>query len=260
MNRETPRSTRQNAKLYAKTRHFSVLCAVFVFSSILIFTGCTKNEAAASRTQTTTSVADVIQQRIAETDNTNAVTVTATSANTDNAEVSTTAGVAATTATTGNADNAGVAPAPTQKETVAQIANSAPTAAPTKQERVKPERPSSESVSVDVDLTTLSSTMVYSEVLNIMTAPETYVGKTVKMKGYFGYYHDENTDKYYFACMIPDATACCAQGIEFILTDEYLFPDDYPEEGEVVTVAGEFMIYEEDGSTYFTLKDSKLLS
>ena len=244
MNRETQSSTRQNAKLCAKNRYFSVLCAVFVFSSALIFTGCSKNEAAASRTQTT-SVADVIQQRIAETDSANAVTVAAASA---------------TTATTGNADNAGVAPAPAQNETGVQIANSAPAAAPTKQERVKPERPSSESVSVDVDLTTLSSTMVYSEVLNIMTAPENYVGKTVKMKGYFGYYHDENTDKYYFACMIPDATACCAQGIEFILTDEYLFPDDYPEEGEVVTVAGEFMIYEEDGYPYFTLKDSKLLS
>lgn len=122
-----------------------------------------------------------------------------------------------------------------------------------------PEPIKSESVSVDVDLTALSSTMVYSEVLNIMTAPETYIGKTLKMKGYFGYYHDEKTDKYYFACMIPDATACCAQGIEFILTDDYLFPDDYPQEGEIVTVAGEFMTYEEDGSTYFTLKDSKLL-
>ena len=207
----------------------------------------------------------MIQQRIAETDSANAVTVAAASANTDSTEVSTTAGVtttpattattgaSTTSATTGNAD-------PAQNETGVQIANSAQAAAPTKQERVKPERPSSESVSVDVDLTTLSSTMVYSEVLNIMMSPETYVGKSVKMKGYFGYYHDENTDKYYFACMIPDATACCAQGIEFILTDDYVFPDDYPEEGNIVTVAGEFMIYEEDGSTYFTLKDSKLLS
>ena len=117
----------------------------------------------------------------------------------------------------------------------------------------------SENVSVDVDLTALSSTMVYSEVLNIMTYPQTYVGKTVKMRGIFSYYHDEQTDQYYFGCIIQDATACCAQGIEFILTDDYLFPDDYPTEGEIVTVAGEFDIYKENGLDYFTLRNSKLL-
>ena len=101
--------------------------------------------------------------------------------------------------------------------------------------------------------------MVYSEVLNIMTYPETYVGKTVKMRGIFAYYHDEQTDQYYFGCIIQDATACCAQGIEFILTDDYLFPDDYPTEGEIVTVAGEFDIYKENGLDYFTLRHSKLL-
>ena len=45
----------------------------------------------------------------------------------------------------------------------------------------------------DVDLTTLSSTMVYSEVYNMMTAPSDYIGKNVKMKGNFSYYQDPNT-------------------------------------------------------------------
>ena len=71
--------------------------------------------------------------------------------------------------------------------------------------RIKPEHPAAKSVSVDVDLTALSSTMVYSEVLNIMTAPETYIGKTLKMNGIFSYYYDENTNKYYFGCIIQDA-------------------------------------------------------
>lgn len=59
---------------------------------------------------------------------------------------------------------------------------------------------------IDVDLTALSSTMVYSEVYNMMTSPEDYIGKTVKMKGMYSVYHDESTDKYYFACIIKDAT------------------------------------------------------
>ena len=36
---------------------------------------------------------------------------------------------------------------------------------------------------IDVDLTKLSSTMVYSEVYNMMYTPDDYIGKTVKMKG-----------------------------------------------------------------------------
>ena len=63
----------------------------------------------------------------------------------------------------------------------------------------------------DIDLTALSSTMVYSEVYNMMTAPSDYIGKNVKMKGAFSYYQDPNTGNEYYACIIQDATACCAQ-------------------------------------------------
>ncbi len=37
---------------------------------------------------------------------------------------------------------------------------------------------------IDVDLTKLSSTMVYSEVYNMMYTPDDYIGKTVKMNGH----------------------------------------------------------------------------
>ncbi len=79
---------------------------------------------------------------------------------------------------------------------------------------------------IDVDLTALSATMVYSEVYNMMYYPENYVGKTVKMKGIYIVYHDEDSDKYYHGCVISDVTACCSQGIEFELTDDYKYPAD----------------------------------
>ena len=79
---------------------------------------------------------------------------------------------------------------------------------------------------IDVDLTILSSTMVYSEVYNMMTDPKEYIGKTIKMNGTFSYYHDESTGNEYFACIIKDATACCAQGIEFVLDGDYSYPKD----------------------------------
>lgn len=112
---------------------------------------------------------------------------------------------------------------------------------------------------IDVDLTVLSSTMVYSEVYNMMVSPENYIGKTVKMKGTFDFYYDEETDNRYFACVVQDATACCAQGIEFVLTDDYAYPDDYPEVEEEICVVGVFNTYQENGYIYCTLLNAKLL-
>lgn len=112
---------------------------------------------------------------------------------------------------------------------------------------------------IDVDLTVLSSTMVYSEVYSMMVLPGNYVGKTVKMNGVFASYHDEASDKYYFACVISDATACCSQGIEFVLTDEYSYPEDYPEEGGEICVIGTFDTYQEGDYTYCTLRNAKMV-
>ena len=48
---------------------------------------------------------------------------------------------------------------------------------------------SANSVSGDpVDLTVLSSTMIYAEVYNMMVTPQDYVGRTVTMRGQFAVY------------------------------------------------------------------------
>ena len=111
---------------------------------------------------------------------------------------------------------------------------------------------------VDLDLTTLSKTMVYSEVYNIMVNPDDYVGKTIRMSGDYYIYTDEVTGNKYYYCVIQDATACCAQGIEFVLTDDYKYPDDYPEEGTCVAVVGRFDTYMEGEYLYCTLRDAVL--
>ena len=111
----------------------------------------------------------------------------------------------------------------------------------------------------DVDLTALSGTMVYSEVYNMVTTPENYLGKTVKMNGTFSIYHDEKNDKYYFACLIADATACCSQGIEFVLKGEHSYPRDYPEVGSEITVTGRFNTYKEGEIVYCQLTDAQFV-
>ena len=113
---------------------------------------------------------------------------------------------------------------------------------------------------VDLDLTVLSSTMVYSEVYNMMISPEDYVGKRIKMEGIFSIYYDEVSEKNYFACIIMDATACCSQGIEFEPSDEYSYPEDFPEAGSFVCVEGVFDTYMEGENMYCTLRDAELIS
>ena len=69
---------------------------------------------------------------------------------------------------------------------------------------------------------------LYSQISNIVYAPENYVGTTIKIKGKFNAYKDDKTNKQYFAVLIPDATACCQQGIEFVLKGDPKYPEDYP--------------------------------
>lgn len=116
-----------------------------------------------------------------------------------------------------------------------------------------------------VDLTALSSTMVYAEVFAMMSSPEDYVGKTVKMQGIFskgqlyaaGSLNDGGT---VFACVIQDATACCAQGIPFELAGDHTYPQDYPELGDTITVVGTFEIHQQEGMEFCRLRDAEFVS
>ena len=133
------------------------------------------------------------------------------------------------------------------------------------QAQEEPEQTQTSADGVDVDLTVLSSTMVYSEVYNMLYFyPEDYYGKTVKMTGQFNVYQwvDESgvvaDMPVAYACIISDATACCAEGMEFVLEGDYTYPDDYPELGAEITVIGEFQSYEENGMTWYHLVNARL--
>lgn len=111
----------------------------------------------------------------------------------------------------------------------------------------------------EVDLTEFNSNMVYSEVAAMVSTPEKYIGKTVKMQGTFDVYTDINTGTYYYACIIKDATACCSSGIEFSWKGEHKFPDDYPSVGTPVTVGGVFETYPEGDKNYCRLKEADVV-
>lgn len=110
----------------------------------------------------------------------------------------------------------------------------------------------------DIDLTTLSSIMVYSEVFNMSVSPEEYIGKTIRMAGIFTTNQDPKTEQISCAVLVQDATACCAQGFEIIMPEDAVYPQDYPDFGSEVTVIGELQAdrsLEEYGMIFLRLEN-----
>ena len=107
---------------------------------------------------------------------------------------------------------------------------------------------------IDIDLTLLNSTMLYSEVYSMMVEPEAFLGKTVRLAGYCTSSYYEPTDMTYYAVIIPDATACCAQGIEYTLADGAAYPADDTD----IVITGTFELYEELGVEYCRLGNAKV--
>lgn len=117
-------------------------------------------------------------------------------------------------------------------------------------------------VDVDVDLTALSSTMVFAEVSNLLYDPIPYLGKTIRMEGTFSVDHaytmegEPDLSETYFYCVIEDALACCAQGLEFSLADPPAYPEGYPEPGTQITVVGTVEFFEQNGFRHLRLGNS----
>ena len=100
---------------------------------------------------------------------------------------------------------------------------------------------------VDYDLTQMNGDMVYATVYQMMADPATYEGKTFRMEGLYTPIIVEDTGKIYHYCLIQDALACCAQGMEFVLGDgSHTDQSEYPAEDTDIIVEGTFETYREE--------------
>ena len=113
---------------------------------------------------------------------------------------------------------------------------------------------------VDYDLTVMGADMVYATVYQMMIDPKSYIGKSFKIRGNYYSSYSKDKDVYYHFCMIKDAAACCAQGLELRWADEKMNRhENCPEEDALVTVEGVFETYEEGPNTYGRIKDAKIV-
>ncbi len=111
---------------------------------------------------------------------------------------------------------------------------------------------------IDLDLTKMSATMIYSTMFDMLIMPEDYVEKSIKVKGWFQTYTDPQTAELYYAVVVPDATACCQQGLEFVWPGNHSYPDDFPKTGQDITITGLYKLIETDGVTYNYLEASNV--
>ena len=109
----------------------------------------------------------------------------------------------------------------------------------------------------DYDITG-SATVAYAALYAMLYEPEEYVGKTVCLRGSFSTYEDPFSGERFYGCVLQDVTACCTLGMEFNPAEGFSFPQDFPADGEEITVLGTFDTYEKNGFTFCTLRDAKV--
>lgn len=109
---------------------------------------------------------------------------------------------------------------------------------------------------IDVDLNNLNANVVYAQVFQMMTEPDKFIGKRIRMSGQFNVYAAQEGNPSgvteYYAIIIADAQACCQQGIEFVWPG-HTYPEGFPEVKSNASVTGIFEVYEENGKKYCRL-------
>ena len=113
---------------------------------------------------------------------------------------------------------------------------------------------------IDVDLTKMNANMIYSYIFEMVVDPDSYTGKTIKVSGFFYSVVDQESGERYYAVIIPDALACCKQGMEFKWLGEHSYPEDYPAENQEITITGTYKTDTMEGDiTYSYLEVSELI-
>ena len=142
------------------------------------------------------------------------------------------------------------------KKTINTVTDTKPTVTEQKSAAVEPVETTNKNSTItksqktDFDLTKMSATMIYSTIFDMLIMPEEYEEKIIKVKGWFETYTDQQTAEIYYAVVVPDATACCQQGLEFIWPGDHHYPTDFPELGSDITVTGRYKLTDKNGFTY----------
>jgi len=113
---------------------------------------------------------------------------------------------------------------------------------------------------VDIDLTSMSTTMAQAEFRRLVMDAERYAGRTIRASGaYFTFFFDGTNQRYHFVTIV-DGDDCCREGLEFRLTGDPVFPDDFPAENTFVEVTGTLGRYQELGQWFIYVSTDEIVT
>lgn len=153
-----------------------------------------------------------------------------------------------------------VSESPTPSE---QTHTSEPTASepPTEMPVQAASSPVQEDAPIDIDLTQFNANMLYAEVYNMGMSPKNYKGKMIKLTGEFAHFPkyvdregNPTSDEQIYVCIVSDAMACCAAGVEFIPEKESSFWINFPEDGSKITVTGLCDIFLDESGLFMIIQ------
>lgn len=110
----------------------------------------------------------------------------------------------------------------------------------------------------EIDLTMMSPTMLFAEVVNMTRTPKKYDGAMVTLRGGLMILAvDLETGVGSYSCYVEDATKCCQRGIGFTI-DRPLEDTSILVEGSEVIIKGTFEIYEMGGRSFVRIADCEI--
>lgn len=101
-----------------------------------------------------------------------------------------------------------------------------------------------------MDLAKFSSTMTYAQIYNIFMDPESYVGKSIRLRARYAGDELDTGEKMHFL-VLSDEMACCQLNIEFMMYD---YKGEFPEEDTEILVEGLIDLCNYQGEKFIVLK------
>ncbi|HHU03176.1 MAG TPA: hypothetical protein GXZ91_08635 [Christensenellaceae bacterium] len=112
-----------------------------------------------------------------------------------------------------------------------------------------------EPLTIQHDLSRLSSTMAYAQLYDMLCNPEQYVGSAVKLKGPYMPYQSEDGEIMHFI-LVFDMQGCCELSLEMLPTRGANI--EYPEMNTEIEVEGLFDICNDNGLRFVALRINRI--
>ena len=109
-----------------------------------------------------------------------------------------------------------------------------------------------------VDLSNMSDLMIYGMMFDVVSKPQDYEGKRMRLVGVYSPFKNPDTGEMEHTLIFYDITYCCEVELRVYMKDEYQYPKDFPRDGEKMTVTGTLRVEGEGKKAVCWLEDGAM--